>query len=145
MANTGIRYIKFVDEESRLRYLIKKYKEHDRKRNRYIAHVENLFEQQKEKSKRLQALTEREHEEMDELMDAYDGAKPLIADMKHRAYVFELLKRSNESSKNKRKADKLEEEANNLRQENKDLKERIEALETIIKNQHNGKLRDDKK
>lgn len=139
MDNDGIKYIEFVDEESRLRYLIKKYKEHDRKRNRYITHVENLYEQQKGKSQRLQGIVERQHEEIQELMDAYNSAKPLIQDKNYKAYVYELLKRSNESSKNKRRADKLEEEAKSLRQENKDLKERIAALETIIKDKHNGK------
>ncbi len=93
MDENEIRYVEFMDEECRLRYLISKYKEHDKKRNRYIAHIENLYEQQRAKSKRLEALTERQHEEIEELMNAYDGAKPLIADKNHRAYVYELLKR----------------------------------------------------
>lgn len=102
MDDDGIQYIKFMNEECRLRYLIDKYKEHDKKRNRYIAHLLRMNDQQAEKIKRLEALSERQHEEIDELMDAYDGAKPLIADKAHRAYVYELIKRANEAKKNRR-------------------------------------------
>lgn len=139
MDDDGIRYIQFQDEESRLRYLIDKYKKHDKKRNNYIAHLTRQNEQLLDKTKRLEALTERQHEEIDELMDAYNGAKPLIADKAHRAYVYELIKRSNESKKNKRAVDKLTAENSHLSEENKELKEKIKALETIIKNLHNGK------
>lgn len=139
MDDDGIQYIQFQDEESRLRYLISKYKEHDKKRNRYIAHLMRQNEQLLDKVKRLEGLTERQHEEIDELMDAYNGAKPLIADKAHRAYVYELIKRSKESTKNKRSVEKLTAENNRLSEENKDYKERIMALETIIKNLHNGK------
>ena len=139
MDDDGIRYIQFQDEESRLRYLIDKYKKHDKKRNNYIAHLTRQNEQLLDKTKRLEALTERQHEEIDELMDAYNGAKPLIADKAHRAYVYELIKRSNESKKHKRAVDKLTEENSHLSEENKELKEKIKALETIIKNLHNGK------
>ena len=139
MDDDGIQYIKFVDEESRLRYIISKYKEHDKKRNGYIAHLMRQNEQLIEKNKRLEALTERQHEEIDELMDAYDGAKPLIAYKAHRAYVYELIKRANESTKNKRTVEKLTEENSRLSEENIGYKDRIESLETIIKNLHNGK------
>lgn len=139
MDDDGIRYIQFQDEESRLRYLIDKYKKHDKKRNNYIAHLTRQNEQLLDKTKRLEALTERQHEEIDELMDAYNGAKPLIADKAHRAYVYELIKRSNESKKNKRAVEKLTAENSRLSEENKELKEKIKALETIIKNLHNGK------
>lgn len=139
MDDDGIRYIQFQDEESRLRYLIDKYKKHDKKRNNYIAHLTRQNEQLLDKTERLEALTERQHEEIDELMDAYNGAKPLIADKAHRAYVYELIKRSNESKKNKRAVDKLTAENSRLSEENKELKEKIKALETIIKNLHNGK------
>lgn len=138
MDDDGIRYIQFQDEESRLRYLIDKYKKHDKKRNNYIAHLTRQNEQLLDKTKRLEALTERQHEEIDELMDAYNGAKPLIADKAHRAYVYELIKRSKESTKNKRAVDKLTAENSHLSEENKELKEKIKALETIIKNLHNG-------
>jgi len=139
MDDDGIRYIQFQDEESRLRYLLDKYKKHDKKRNNYIAHLTRQNEQLLDKTKRLEALTERQHEEIDELMDAYNGAKPLIADKAHRAYVYELIKRSKESTKNKRAVDKLTAENSHLSEENKELKEKIKALETIIKNLHNGK------
>lgn len=139
MDDDGIRYIQFQDEESRLRYLIDKYKKHDKKRNNYIAHLTRQNEQLLDKTERLEALTERQHEEIDELMDAYNGAKPLIADKAHRAYVYELIKRSKESTKNKRAVDKLTAENSHLSEENKELKEKIKALETIIKNLHNGK------
>lgn len=139
MDDDGIRYIQFQDEEFRLRYLIDKYKKHDKKRNNYIAHLTRQNEQLLDKTKRLEALTERQHEEIDELMDAYNGAKPLIADKAHRAYVYELIKRSKESTKNKRAVDKLTAENSHLSEENKELKEKIKALETIIKNLHNGK------
>ncbi|TGY80984.1 hypothetical protein [Lepagella muris] len=139
MDDDGIRYIQFQDEESRLRYLIDKYKKHDKKRNNYIAHLTRQNEQLLDKTKRLEALTERQHEEIDELIDAYNGAKPLIADKAHRAYVYELIKRSKESTKNKRAVDKLTAENSHLSEENKELKEKIKALETIIKNLHNGK------
>lgn len=139
MDDDGIRYIQFQDEESRLRYLIDKYKKHDKKRNNYIAHLTRQNEQLLDKTKRLEALTERQHEEIDELMDAYNGTKPLIADKAHRAYVYELIKRSKESTKNKRAVDKLTAENSHLSEENKELKEKIKALETIIKNLHNGK------
>lgn len=138
MNDDGIQYIQFQDEESRLRYTISKYKEHDRKRNRYIAHLLRQNEQLIEKNKRLEALTERQHEEIDELMDAYNGAKPLIADKAHRAYVYELIKRSNESTKNKRAVERLTAENSRLSEENKDYGEKIKALETVIKNLHNG-------
>ena len=139
MNDDGIRYIQFQDEESRLRYLIDKYKAHDKKRNGYIAHLIRQNEQLIEKIKRLEALTERQHEEIDELIDAYNGAKPLIADKTHRAYVYELIKRSNESQKNKREVERLTAENYRLSEENRDFKDRIKALETIIKNLHNGK------
>lgn len=139
MNDDGIRYIQFQDEESRLRYLIDKYKKHDKKRNGYIAHLTRQNEQLLDKIKRLEALTERQHEEIDELMDAYNGAKPLIADKAHRAYVYELIKRSNESKKNKRAVEKLTVENSRLSEENKEYKDKIKALETIIKNLHNGK------
>ena len=138
MDDDGIRYIQFQDEESRLRYLIDKYKNHDKKRNNYIAHLTRQNEQLLDKTKRLEALTERQHEEIDELMDAYNGAKPLIADTTHRAYVYELIKRSNESKKNKREVERLTAENCRLSEENRDFKDRIKALETIIKNLHNG-------
>lgn len=138
MNDDGIQYIKFQDEESRLRYLISKYKEHDKKRNRYVAHLMRQNEQLTDKVKRLEALTERQHEEIDELMDAYNGAKPLIADKAHRAYVYELIKRSKESTKNKKAVERLTEENNRLSEANKDYSEKIKALETIIKNLHNG-------
>lgn len=138
MDDDGIQYIKFMNEECRLRYLIDKYKEHDKKRNRYIAHLLRMNDQQAEKIKRLEALSERQHEEIDELMDAYDGAKPLIADKAHRAYVYELIKRANEAKKNRRVVEKLTTENTRLSEENKGLKDREKALETIIKNLHNG-------
>ncbi|PWB05589.1 hypothetical protein EEL33_08860 [Muribaculaceae bacterium Isolate-037 (Harlan)] len=138
MDDDGIQYIKFMNEECRLRYLIDKYKEHDKKRNRYIAHLLRMNDQQAEKIKRLEALSERQHEEIDELMDAYDGAKPLIADKAHRAYVYELIKRANEAKKNRRVVEKLTTENTRLSEENKGLKDRVKALETIIKNLHNG-------
>lgn len=137
MDDDGIQYIKFMNEECRLRYLIDKYKEHDKKRNRYIAHLLRMNDQQAEKIKRLEALSERQHEEIDELMDAYDGAKPLIADKAHRAYVYELIKRANEAKKNRRVVEKLTTENTRLSEENKGLN-RVKALETIIKNLHNG-------
>lgn len=137
--DNGIHYIQFQDEVCRLRYIIKKYKKHDKKRNRYMAHLQRMYDTQREKVKRLEALTERQHEEIDELMDAYNGAKPLIADRAHRAYVYELIKRSTESSKNKRTADYLTEENGRLKEENNGLKERIKALEAVIKSLHNGK------
>ena len=139
MDDDGIRYIEFENEEARLRYLICKYKEHDKKRNNYIAHLMRMNEQQSEKIKRLESLTERQHEEIDELMDAYNGAKPLIADKAHRAYVYELIKRSNESSKNKRMVEILTDKNTSLSEENKNLNNRVIALETIIKKLHNGK------
>lgn len=138
MDDDGIQYIKFMNEECRLRYLIDKHKEHDKKRNRYIAHLLRMNDQQAEKIKRLEALSERQHEEIDELMDAYDGAKPLIADKAHRAYVYELIKRANEAKKNRRVVEKLTTENTRLSEENKGLKDRVKALETIIKNLHNG-------
>ena len=138
MDDDGIQYIKFMNEECRLRYLIDKYKEHDKKRNRYIAHLLRMNDQQAEKIKRLEALSERQHEEIDELMHAYDGAKPLIADKAHRAYVYELIKRANEAKKNRRVVEKLTTENTRLSEENKGLKDRVKALETIIKNLHNG-------
>jgi len=138
MDDDGIQYIKFMNEECRLRYLIDKYKEHDKKRNRYIAHLLRMNDQQAEKIKRLEALSERQHEEIDELMDAYDGAKPLIADKAHRANVYELIKRANEAKKNRRVVEKLTTENTRLSEENKGLKDRVKALETIIKNLHNG-------
>ena len=140
MDDDGIQYIKFMNEECRLRYLIDKYKEHDKKRNRYIAHLLRMNDQQAEKIKRLEALSERQHEEIDELMDAYDGAKPLIADKAHRAYVYELIKRANEAKKNRRVVEKLTTENTRLSEENKGLKDRVKALETIIKNLHNGTI-----
>ena len=139
MNDDGIRYIQFQDEESRLRYLIDKYKKHDKKRNNYIAHLTRQNEQLLDKTKRLEALTERQHEEIDELIDAYNGAKPLIADKAHRAYVYELIKRSKESKKHKRAVEKLTAENSRLSEENKEYKDKIKALETIIKNLHNGK------
>lgn len=138
MDDDGIQYIKFMNEECRLRYLIDKYKEHDKKRNRYIAHLLRMNDQQAEKIKRLEALSERQHEEIDELMDAYDGAKPLIADKAHRAYVYELIKMANEAKKNRWVVEKLTTENTRLSEENKGLKDRVKALETIIKNLHNG-------
>lgn len=51
MDDDGIQYIKFMNEECRLRYLIDKYKEHDKKRNRYIAHLLRMNDQQAEKIK----------------------------------------------------------------------------------------------
>lgn len=138
MEEEGLQYIEFQDELCRLRYTIAKYKEHDKKRNRYIAHLLRMNDQQAEKIKRLEALSERQHEEIDELMDAYDGAKPLIADKAHRAYVYELIKRANEAKKNRRVVEKLTTENTRLSEENKGLKDRVKALETIIKNLHNG-------
>lgn len=139
MADGDIQYIQFPDELSRLRYTIAKYKEHDKKRNRYVAHLQRMYEQQREKVKRLEALTEHQHEEIDELMAAYDGAKPLISDKSHRAYVYELLKKAIESSNNKREAERLNKANIRLNEENESLKERNKALEQIIKNLHNGK------
>lgn len=134
-----LQYIEFPDELYRLRYTITKYKEHDKKRNRYMAHLQRMYEQQREKVKRLELLTERQHEEIDELIDAYNAAKPLIADKSHRAYVYELIKRSKDSSKNKQAAERLSAENDRLSKENRDLKDRVNALEAIIKNLHNGK------
>ena len=131
MENDKIRYIKFIDEVSRLRYLISKYKKHDSKRKEYIDEL-------KEKVKSLEAVKERQKEEIDELIDAYNGAKPLIADKAHRAYVYELIKRSKDSQKNKRAVERLTAENCRLSEENKNYKDRIKALETIIKNIHNG-------
>lgn len=139
MDDAGIQYIQFQNEECRLRYTISRFKEYDKKRNRYIAHLTRMNEQLSEKVKRLERLTERQHEEIDELMDAYNGAKPLIADKAHRAYVYELIKRANESSKNKRDVERLSTDNARLTDDNNNLRDRVKALETIIKNIHNGK------
>lgn len=146
MEEEGLQYIAFQDEECRLRYTIAKFKEYDKKRKRYIAHLERLIERYRQKIESLEALTERQHEEIDELMDAYDGAKPLIADRSHRAYVYELIKRANEARKLKRKCDNIEEENKTLHDKDKrqkehiqSLKEKVEALENVIKSLHNGK------
>lgn len=146
MEEDGLQYIEFQNEECRLRYTIAKYKEHDKKRNRYMAHLERQNDRYRQRIESLEALTERQHEEIDELMDAYDGAKPLIADRSHRAYVYELLKRATEGSKLKRKCENIEEENKTLHNKNKrlkehnqSLKEKVEALENVIKSLHNGK------
>lgn len=143
MKENGLQYIAFQDEECRLRYIIAKFKEYDKKRKHYIAHLEHLNERYRQK---IESLEARQHEEIDELMNAYDGAKPLIADRSHRAYVYELLKRANEVSKLKRKCDNIEEENKTLHDKNKrlkehvqSLKEKVEALENVIKSLHNGK------
>ena len=146
MEEEGLQYIEFQNEECRLRYTIAKFKEYDKKRKRYIAHLERMLGRNKQKIESLEALTERQHEEIDELMDAYDGAKPLIADRSHRAYVYELIKRANEASKLRRKCDNIEEENKTLHDKNErqkehiqSLKEKVEALENVIKSLHNGK------
>lgn len=134
-----IKYIKFISEECRLRYLINRYKEHDKKRNRYIEELLAEID-------RLKKLTERQHEEIDELIDAYDNAKPLILSPKQKAYIYELIKRSRESSNYKIKCENLTTANKQLSDKNKKLKEknaalteRVQALEEIIKQLHNGK------
>lgn len=134
-----IKYIKFVSEECRLRYLVNRYKEHDKKRNRYIEELLAEID-------RLKKLTERQHEEIDELIDAYDNAKPLILSPKQKAYIYELIKRSRESSKYRIKCENLTTANKQLSDKNKKLKEknaalteRVQALEEIIKQLHNGK------
>lgn len=134
----GERRIEFADEVSRLRYTIAKYKEHDKKRNNYIAHLIRQNETLVEKVKRLEKLTEQQHEEIDELIAAYDGAKPLIADPEHKAWVYELVKKAQQLKEARRIAGQLGRDNNQLKEKNKELADHISALEDIIKRLHNG-------
>ena len=131
----NLGFINFPDEISKLRYTIAKFKEYDKKRKRYLCHLENEIIRLKERVKELEGLTMRQHEEIDELIDAYECAKPLIADPKHKAYVYELVKRSREASRWRKQAEKVDE----LRKEIADLKEQNKGLKTIIHNLHNGR------
>ena len=137
--SSQIKFIKFVSEECRLRYLVNRYKEHDRKRKRYIEELLAEIE-------RLKKITEHQHEEIDELIDAYDNAKPLIQNPKQKAYIYELIKRSRESSNYRIKCEnltiankQLSDKNKKLKEKNTALTERIQALEEIIKRLHNGK------
>ncbi len=128
-----IKYIKYHNEECRLQYLVNRYKEHDRKRNRYIEELLAEIE-------RLNQLTQHQHEDIDELIDAYENAKPLVQNPKQKAYIYELIKRSRESSNFKSKCQNLTETNKQLSDKNRKLKEkntalteRIHALEEIIK------------
>ena len=47
MEEEGLQYIEFQNEECRLRYTIAKFKEYDKKRKRYIAHLERMLERNK--------------------------------------------------------------------------------------------------
>ena len=130
----GVPYIGFPDEVSRMKYTIEKFKRYDSRRKNYIANLHQEIASLKEKVKSLESLTERQHEEIDELIDAYNCAKPLISDPKQKAYVYELIRRSREGKSDRKKAaqyDALAQENRNLREENKSLKQ-------IIHNLHNG-------
>lgn len=142
MGNEKIRYIGFQDEVCRLRYTIAKYKEHDKKRNQYMALLERTNKQLR---LQLEELVQRHREEIDEMVAAYNGAKPLIADPSHRAYVYELVEHAAEGSKLKKKYENIKEEFKKLLDQNNRLKgqvqslrESVEALENVIKSLRNG-------
>lgn len=146
MGEKGSQYITFQNQECRLRYIIAKFKIYDNTRKQYLAYLERLNKQYEQKIESLEALTEHQHEEIDELMDAHNDAKPFIADQLHRAYVYELLKRATDAKRLKRKCDNIEEGNKTLHIKNKrlkehaqSLKEKVEALENAIKLLHNGK------
>lgn len=102
-------------EVLRLRYTIAKFKEYDAKRKRYVAHLERLVEKYRARIKELEKLTERQHNEIDELINSYETARPLISNPEQKAYVFELVE----------KIGKLRDERTQLKCENQQLREQL--------------------
>lgn len=114
------------DEVTRLRYTIARFKEYDRKRKTYLRNLEHACENYRNKIKEYEALTERQHYEIDELMNAYENSKPLIDNPSQKAYVYELLHRIDYL----KPFEKLYKEAVN---ECQSLNARITELEQLIK------------
>lgn len=129
-------YFEPFDELSRLRYLVAKYKEHDKKRTRYMNHLERINETYRNKIKEYEKLTERQHDEIDELIAAYDRAKPLIANPDQKAYVYELLERIKELKPYKAEYGRIAKRAESQEARIAELEEMVKALKENIKRLH---------
>lgn len=124
------------DELSRLRYLVTKYKAHDKKRTAYMHRLERLNETYRNKIKEYEKLTERQHDEIDELIAAYDRAKPLIADPDQKAYVYELLLRIQDLKPYKADYNRVASELERKGKRINELEELVAALKENIKRLH---------
>lgn len=118
-------FTNFDDEVYRLRYIIAKFKEYDAKRKLYV-------QQLRQRIRELENLTEQQHLDMDALIEAYNCARPLIANPKEKATIYELIKRSRERDTYKQRC---ENQNNYISQ----LRTRIQKLETRIEKYKNRK------
>lgn len=139
MEDEDLAYIQFESEEARLRYIIAQFKKYDAKRKRYLSYLQNQNDRYRNRIAELEKLTEHQHEEIDALMEAYDGAKGLIQNPSQKAWVYELIKKATDGKQYKTERDGLIGRIKQLQEQNKSLSERVKALEEIIKNLHNGR------
>lgn len=139
MEDENLAYIQFESEEARLRYIIAQFKKYDAKRKRHLAHLQTLNERYRNRIAELDKLTEHQHEEIDALIEAYDGAKGLIQNPSQKAWVYELIKAAAECKRLKGQCTALTNQNAQFQGRITRQKEKIEALEQVIKNLHNGK------
>lgn len=67
------------------------FKKYDIGRKNYIAEQNRIIEQLRQRIVDLEKLTEQQHEQIDDLIDAYDKANGMIDNAENKAYVKELL------------------------------------------------------
>lgn len=67
------------------------FKKYDAGRKNYIAEQERVIAQLRQRVADLEKLTEQQHEQIDDLIDAYDKANGMIDNTESKAYVKELL------------------------------------------------------
>lgn len=120
----------------RLRFTIARYKEHDKKRKRYILNLMDEIENAKKRVKQLELLTERQHNEIDELIDAQENAKPLIANPNQKACVYKLLQRIEHLKPFASLYNKAMERCDRQELRIKELEELVKALQENIKTLH---------
>lgn len=123
--------VRFQDELHKLRYTIKKFKAYDSERKKYIAGLLNEMERKDERIRQLEALTERQHADIDEMLDAYANAGPLIAEPKKKAFLYELVRRSKESTSLRKRLAKITEQAEWLETE----RSRLMGVERSLREQ----------
>lgn len=67
------------------------FKKYDAGRKNYIAEQNRVIEKLRQRVAALEKLTEQQHEQIDDLIDAYDKANGMIDNAANKAYVKELL------------------------------------------------------
>ena len=128
-------------ELQRLRNTIAKFKEYDKRRTKYLRSLEEQVNLITKANEQLNETLKQKEEDIENLLQVINDAKPLILHPKEKAYLYDLIMKVRGYKNLKQKADKvdrLNEEIRKHIKDKKELKELNKALKQQIKILGNG-------